>query len=295
MARSYNFSIIRLEPDEIRGERINIGAVILKENGIDLRVTRKLERVRAISAALDLDTLNGLLLNFRGLDDLNRQAGITNATERLNRLSRVGPLSLTQPGSFVADTTRAYEERVASLLRMLVEPEPAIPRAHAKRTRLYSAIKREFKRQRILAQKGEGLESHRVVAGVELAEGLVADMVLRNGAYHVIETVDATGDEHAFRKTISDIAVAALVLERARMQFVEPSTTARLVFTASPVLERIARPSLDAAEHQGAQLINWESTEDRDRFLHSMITLAVPFEPKRKIRLVDHREGGLFH
>src|ERR1700722_13910790 len=90
MTHSYNFSIIRLESDELRGERINIGALILKEVGIDLRLTRRMERVRAISAAVDLDSLNGLLGNLKGLDDLNRQSGITDPIERLNKISRVG-------------------------------------------------------------------------------------------------------------------------------------------------------------------------------------------------------------
>jgi Protein of unknown function (DUF3037) len=295
MTHSYNFSIIRLESDELRGERINIGALILKEVGIDLRLTRRMERVRAISAAVDLDSLNGLLGNLKGLDDLNRQSGITDPIERLNKISRVGPLSLSKPGTFVADTVDLYEQRVASLVKLLVEPEPSTGRLNPKKTRLFSAIKDEFKRQRILARRSEGLESHRVVAGVELADGLVADMILRNGAYHVIETVDASGDVHSFRKVVSDIGVAALVLERARMQFASSAMTSRLVFTASGVLERVARPSLDAAEHQGAELINWSSTEDRVKFMRSISALATPIEPKGKIRFVNRRDGGLFH
>lgn len=295
MARSYRFSIIRLESDELRGERINIGALIVREMGVDVRVTRRLDRVRAISTAVDLGTLNGLILNIKGLDDLNRASGVVDPVERLKRLSRIGPLSLSQPGTFVADTADAYEQRVASLLKMLVEPEPAASRLHRKRTRLFSAVKGEFKRQRILAQRTEGLESHRVVAGVELADGLIADMILRNGAYHVIETVDASGEEHTFRRVVSDIAVAALVLERARMQFAGSATTSRLVFAASGALERASRPSLDAVQHQGAELVNWSSAEDRGKFIHSISALAIPLEPKKKIRYVNRREAGLFH
>jgi hypothetical protein len=47
-------------------------------------------------------------------------------------------------------------------------------------------------------------------------------MVLQNGSFHVVETVDATGDESSFRKTITEIAMSALILERARMKFGEP-------------------------------------------------------------------------
>lgn len=126
-------------------------------------------------------------------------------------------------------------------------------------------------------------------------DGLVVDLVLRNGAYHVIETVDATGDEHVLRRTISEIAVSALVLERARMRFGEQSTRAKLVYSATPGLERVARPSLDAAEHQGAELVNWSSTDDRNRFVQMVSSLATPIEKKRKRYLVAHTSGDLFH
>jgi hypothetical protein len=66
-------------------------------------------------------------------------------------------------------------------------------------------------------------------------------------------------NEDSLRKAISEIGVAALVLERARMKFGDDQTHAKLVYSASLLLEKIARPSLDAAAHQGTQLINHET------------------------------------
>jgi len=37
MAPSYNFAIIRFAPDDVRGERLNIGAIILENDRIDVR------------------------------------------------------------------------------------------------------------------------------------------------------------------------------------------------------------------------------------------------------------------
>jgi len=48
----------------------------------------------------------------------------------------------------------------------------------------------------------------------------------------------------------------------------------------SSSLEKIARPSLDAAARQGAQLINWASADERNKFVHSLTSLATPFEKK---------------
>ena len=294
MAPSYNFAIIRFAPDDVRGERLNIGAIILENDRIDVRTTRRLERVKALSEALDFESLAELIDNIVDLDAQNRADGIVDYQERLSKLARIGPLSVSHAGTFVAESQSAYEARIASILKMLVEPEQAPKRLRKKKSPLFSQIKRMFQNERVLARPAEGLESHRIVPYYELDDGLVADLVLRNGAYHIIETVDASGDEHSRRKAVVDVALSALVLERARMKFGEQSTRARLVYTASAALEHIAQPSLEAAEHQGAELINWASADDRNRFVHSLASLATPIQKKHKVRLVKPIDGGLF-
>lgn len=294
MDRSYKFAIVRFAPDDIRGERLNIGVVIIGDESLDVRPSRRLEKVKAISAALDCDVLRNLLDNLKGVDEQGRGSGFASLQERIDNLSRIGPLSLSQIGTFVAEDSTAYEERVASILNRFVEPEPAPVRPRRKKTRLLTQIRRVFQRERVLARRDEGLDSHRIVSDYPLDEGLVADLVLRNSAYHVVETVDASGDEHSFRKTISEIAVSALVIERARMRFGESAIKARLVYTASSVVEKAAQPSLEAAANQGAELVNWASDDDRSRFVHSLSILATPFERNRKMKFVTPTSGGLF-
>jgi hypothetical protein len=295
MGRSYSFAIIRFAPDKIRGESLNIGAIIFRDSGLDIRLTRKLDRVRAISAALDVNSLAAIIENFRALDDECRSGGNATTHDRATALLRVGPLTTSQLGTFVAEHDSAYETRVEELLRFLVEPEPAVAKSTQKRTRLFSQVKAVFKKSRVLAQRDEGLDSHRIVSGFQLDDGLVADMILRNGVFHVIETVDASGDEHGFRKAITEIAMSALVLERARMKFGESETKARLVYQASSALEKVATPSLDAAEHQGAQLINWLSVDDRNSFVKTISSLATPLADKKKKDLIAPYRGDLFH
>jgi hypothetical protein len=295
MARSYKYAVIRFAPNEIRGERLNIGALVVNDFGVDVHITRRIERIRAISAAVDYDSLQSLLSNLKTLDAQARKSGISEPEARLENLARVGPLELSKFGTFVAENQISYEQRITTIMQMLVEPEPAPARPKVKKTKLFSQLKKSFRDERVLALESEGLESHRIVTAYELDDGLVADMVLRNGAYHIVETVDASGDEHSFRKTVTDIAVSALVLERARMHFGDNSTKGRLVYTASSVLERVARPSLDAAQNQGAELINWESASDRNSFIHELCSMATPVENKKKKMFVSPIEGGLFN
>ncbi|MEI9916617.1 MAG: hypothetical protein WDN29_13405 [Methylovirgula sp.] len=106
---------------------------------------------------------------------------------------------------------------------------------------MLTQMKQTFKRERILAKKNEDLSSHRLLANYELDEGIIADLVLKNGAMHVIETVDASSDLETARKAIAEIAVSALILERARMKFEGQELRGKLIYEANSNLERIAR------------------------------------------------------
>ena len=281
MAHCYRFAIVRLAPDETRDERINVGAIVATDQGLDVRTSRRLERARALSAALDVEALRQLILNLREVDDHLRESGMTVA-QRLETLSNFGPLRLSSPGTFAAENASDYEARIDTILKAMVEPEPATARVREKRSRLLTQIKTVFRKERVLATKDEDIQSHRIVSSFELDDGLVADFVLRNGAMHVVETVDASGHDDSLRKAISEIALAALVLERARMRVGEDGMQARLVYAASAGLERAATPSLETAQHQGAILTNWSSGDDRLKFVQDLSSLATPVPKKSR-------------
>jgi hypothetical protein len=279
MDRFYKFAIVRFTPDQTRGETLNLGTLVVLNEGLDIRLTRRLERVRAFSAALDTSILYELVDNLKVMDERLRDKEL-GTEERIAMLSQVGPLKLSEFGTFRAENVNAYEARLAQIFKSMIDPEPALPRMREKRSKLLTQVKSFFRQERVLAKRNEGLDSHRIVAGLELDEGLTADLVLKNGAMHIVETVDASGDESSLRKAIGEIGTAALVLERARMKFGEQQTKSRIVYAASSSLERVAMPSLEAAQHQGAEIINWASADDRNKFIRSLASLATPIERK---------------
>ncbi|MBB3565984.1 DUF3037 domain-containing protein [Rhizobium sp. BK491] len=296
MDRSYRFSILRLSPDDFRGERLNIGVAIFFENDLEVKFTKRLEKLKAMSFAIDVELLYSFAKNLRTIDAISRKNGLSSAEDRYKEISRIGPFSLSDIGEFSADSATAYAERVDKILSKVVDPEPALKYPIFKKTRLLSELKRTLKDERILARSNEGLESHRLVVGYQLDNGLVADLVLKNGAFHVIETVDASGGMEAIKKMVSGIALSALVLERARMKFGSEQTKARIVYSASSALETIAQPSLEAAENQGAELINWSSKDDQLKLLNLLTSVAVRLEKGSTNKTVVSGETKtLFH
>lgn len=282
MGHFYSYCIIRFAAPAIRGERLNVGLAVFHEDGIDIRLPKRLDKLRAISAGLDLDGIRESLADLSDLDAYARGEGASSLADRIARINSLAPVELSSPGTFDPRSFGDYSVAIERLLHELVDPEPAPPKlVRKKSSRLLTSLKKIFRDEGVLARKGEDLSSHRLVANHLVAEGLSADLALQNGVMHIFETVDAFSDETPARKIISDIAISALVFEQARMRFGE-QTTSRLIYHASSTVERITSPALSAAEHQGAELINWDSFSDRQKLIGLVSNLATPFESRRR-------------
>ena len=275
----YRYAVAQFETDPLRNERLNLAIVILHDDSLEVRLPKSLDKLRAISAAIDLDLVRDHLNNLPDLDKIIRSQGKLNAGDRISLLSDISAVGFSSLGEIFAPNDHLYNHQVDRLVSKLVEPEPApLNKSKRRPTPLQADLKRMFKAERVLAQKGDTLETHKIVPNHAIAEGLSADFVLKNGSMHVVQTVDASQDEGSARRAIHSIGTSALVFEYARMTFGDQETKANLVYKAAISHERVIAPALDAAAHQGAKLINWESRDDRTRFVVELSSLAEPTE-----------------
>lgn len=281
MAPCYKFSLLRIAASPPRDERLNVGIAVFKDGMLDVRLLRSLVKLNALSLAYDPDSIRSAAEVLKELDYTLSEAGDSEEA-RLAKLKEFGAFDFSPIGYFEAHSQDAYEQRISLLMKSFVEPEPAQKRGYrGKVTKLTAALRQAFRSDRVLAQRGEDLGAHRVVPNVELATGLVADFVLKNGAMHVIETVDASSEASSGIRAIKDIALSALTIEQARMTYGDNSTIGRLVYQASAETEAMASSALLAAEHQHIELINWASGDDQRKLLTTVATLAIPLPRKR--------------
>ena len=291
MDRDANFAVIQFAAHPARDERLNVGLIVFHKHSLDIRLSKRLDRVKALSAALDVDQVRLSLTNLNELDAYARSMGASTPAERLAQIASLAPVQFSALGMLHSPSSAHYENAIESLLQKLVEPEPApLKLSKGRHSKLLTSIKKAFRQERVLARKGEGLDSHRILTKHAIVDGLEADLILKNGSMHVFETVDASADEHSLRKIIADIAVSALVFEQARMTFGESVTKTKLIYQASSSSETVATPALHVAEHQGAELINWESHDDRLKFIHYVSSLATPIPDSKtsKIKVNIH-------
>lgn len=274
MADSYRFAVLKFLSHPLRGEALNAGLLVETHSGFEVRATHRLEKLKAISAALDvgdveteLQELPLLLSKFHGapFDDVEFRGALRSLT----------CFEFGHQGWFEAGTTQLYHFTLSDLMKRYVDPEPAVVKpVHKRTTQLRQNIRNAFRSEHILARPSEGLESHRVVYRHILSQGVVADFVLQNGAMHVVESVDASSPTISLQRCLYEIAMSALTFEHARINFENRPVKPKLVYNASSEYERALGPSLYAAEHQGAEIINWDSEADRNRFLVDLAALA---------------------
>jgi len=259
-----------------------VGIVVFRDDELDVRFAARLQKVRAISGILSLADIESAGRTLKRIDELSRSHG--SAVERHSAMQRIGPFSLSVLGEFSAHNEKDYEERVASIIQNYVDAEVPDRVRRTKRSRLITVMKKIFREERILAKKDEDLESHRIVPGLAIDDGMVADLALKNGAMHVVETVDATAGIEGLKRAIAEFGVSSLVLERSKMKF-GPTTNTQLVYSASAAMESHVGPSLEAIQHQGVKVFNWASETDQLAFVTGLSQLAHPYEgPTRKGR-----------
>lgn len=277
MEHFYSYAIAQFAAGAGRDERLNLGIVVLKDDELEVRLPRSLDKLKAISAALDVDLVRRAVQQLPELDQYVREQGAIGLQDRLDELRQLASVSLSSIGQFSAPSDEQFDRCLDHLMARLVEPEPAPHREIKRRpTGLLRDVKSAFRQERVLARKGENLDAHRIVINHKIAEGLPADLILKNGAMHVVQTVDASSSEGSTRRMISSIAISALVFEQARMHYGETHTRSNLIYKATSSLEPLISPSLEAAQHQGARLVNWESRDDRVKFIVELSSLADP-------------------
>lgn len=100
MNRCYKFAVAQFPADEVRNERLNLAIVILKDNKLDIRAPKSLDKLRAISGAVDLDAVRETLSNLAVLDDFARENVGLSAIDRIAFMSNAAPISFSSLGEF---------------------------------------------------------------------------------------------------------------------------------------------------------------------------------------------------
>ena len=255
MKASYSYVLLQAVPDPRRGERVNVGLIVLKPDGLDIQVheSRKLRALTGESWDAYIGDFESLL---RDADRPN-----LSSEERLARFALVQNQFVTsKPGWFEAPDAKAYDAMLKSIVgNLIARPKPK--RTKEEQT-VVAEISAALRTADVLGSKDELLESGKVIRGFEVEDGLEADFVQMNSQFHVASVLDLRSDN----PRLSQAALKAIVLDRARANWASKGTVHRIgVIAATKARLPQLRENVRLLEEYSDEVLNWTDRSHQKR------------------------------
>lgn len=265
---SYPFTVLRVQPDRMRAESVNIGLLVFLPNGkVMARLGIDTYRLRALDSNL------ARLPIFDNLQEeietrLNELPSRDMQTMVLRDLfSPVVPDS--QLGNIEANNPAELEERLGYLMTRLIkrptvtlsaQKQPAL----RKTSKLNGTLRDWFKQAKILSRKADDLPKHKVVANypISAANDLYAEFALKNGEVHVIETVDLRRHDKMTEAVRKEAAIKSIILDQAKEVFGQGGK--RIAVVAADDYAAM-RPALGIVTRYADDIVAIESNNDKQR------------------------------
>ena len=210
------YAVLRIVPDERRGERVNIGLIVLKDTSIDVRLISSMSKVSALDGSIDLGQILALPSGIESWLSATR-----GADAKYQTLRNSGLVSVSELGWFNSLNNVEYEATLMQLMNKLVEPKPSPSKTSTGNTKIASHLRQQFRSSKILGKVKSDIAKHLIVPNYPLApdEGLYADFVLKNGVYRVTETADFRAESGTSSDRRRIAADAAIKLDTAKKLF----------------------------------------------------------------------------
>ncbi len=264
MARSYKFSILRITPDFRRGETVNVGLIVFKNDGCDVRILSNLSKLQNLDGTVDVADVFDLESRIPKF-----LVGIESTDEKIGILEEIGILKKGDVGEFHAHNADAYEKMLHELMIELVKPRRRILQ-HVRESRITVDLSKKLRSRGLLGEKLQDIEKHLVVQRFPISHqlDLYADFALKNGVMSLVKTIDFRAKNAPSAEKFREACAVSFSFVKAREEF---SNSRRFVLYAAEKetlnsVERHLNVLADDADH----VLNYESASDRRFLLNSL-------------------------
>lgn len=262
-----NYCLLRYQPDIYRHEVISIGVVLFSPEGPKLELASNLSKLRALDPNASLIHVHEQAASMAQVMEMMWQSG-SSASEIVAFLSRGLSGMFCMPLGTLDATGMTEAEVIDELMRDLVLP-PARKRSQATASsRLSTELRTVFQQARMLGRDQSDIDRHLIVPHfpIDADLGLYAEFALRNGRFHVTETVDFRVKDAASKKREAESKT--LVLLKA-LEAIGKDDLLRHVVVSGANTDA-ARTSIALLTRHADDVFVRESAEDWCRYLDLM-------------------------
>ncbi|OXS92657.1 DUF3037 domain-containing protein [Pandoraea apista] len=258
MTKFYEYVVLRLAPDAIRGESINVGLAIFPQDESPVtRISASLAKVRQLDASWNSSRAD----RFRDavqeiIVDQNRSID-----ERISLLAALGYCLPGEPGFFYASpSTLAEEIRLVEAQYITAKNEP---NRRAPRSKLHQEIAQRFKSMKLLGKTADDLLDHLVVPHVAIpgTPDLKADFVYKNGVYRITQTLDYRVSSQGARQKIAEACTKVTAAQQGQKVWGDTTMKFALVCVPGEVAD-IADSHLDLLYASGFKIFHADKPKE---------------------------------
>lgn len=265
MNTTYHYVVLRLAPDQTRGEVINVGIVLFPRDEEARVVTMAtLNKLRAIDASWDSQRLTAWTQGVRMV--LNNERGVAAQTQALARFGFCEPDAV---GMFTANTPEEVAQRLQAIKATYVANKANEDRPkREKRTRLQTALRDQFKKMHVLGNDTDDLANHLVVANVPVPSHseLKTDFVYKNGVYRITQTIDYHVAPDSVHNKLAEACVKSTAAELA-MKTYGPQTQRLAVLDIPQGMEDVTDAHVDLLLAQGFEVFHFGDNTSMAEYL----------------------------
>lgn len=269
MTNIIRYCLIQFTPDHKRNETINIGLAVFMPDSTTVSICESIRKIRAVNGALstnDLKNIESMLTKI-----FSRSASAHEDFEgRFELLKIILPKSyqLSTLGYFSAENKDEANLKISKLMEELViPPKPIITRERG--TRIITNLRNIFKQHDLFSDTVDDIFNHRIVEKFPISErsSLRADFALKNGVYHITETIDLGARDASMK--FKEAGLKSFVMAKAKLELGK-ETKCYAVYSASAADEKDKSEAIDLLSEGSDYIFNLNSQKDKMEYIKKM-------------------------
>lgn len=266
MRLSFSYSVLQVVPERTRDERVNIGLVIFLGESLDIELLPSFTKVRALTDKIHPAALRELSAVLNNWVDFS-----SSPEEQARSICGLGYLDCSVPGTFVLSSPADYEDMKRRLFNEHVLPVRLAAKKKNQDSSLFITVRSQFFNSGLLGRDDEDIGKHLLVPHftIDQKSGLRADFALKNGCFHIIETIDLVGGDTS--QKMREASLKAITLDRARKSF-GGDTKGYVVFRSSD--EEVFSHHLDLLTNYADHVVNFANANALGGFLEDIYSRA---------------------
>jgi len=272
MNTTYNYVVLRLAVDKVRGEVLNVGIALLA--GVEpgrIIMMATLNKLRALDASWSSQRLAAWAANAKAILESSKTP-----TGQVQALHRFGLCESDAVGMFTAATSEEFNEQLMRIKVAYVSNKSAQDKPkREKRTRLQTALRDQFKKMQVMGNTIDDISEHLVVSNVPVAgyPELKSDFVYKNGTYRITQTFDYHVAPDSLHNKLTEACVKSTAAELAMKEYGQETKRLAVLDIPEEYLDA-TDAHIDLLTAQGFEIFHFNEHDSMSMYLAKAVPLV---------------------